>query len=84
MEDCNADLLRFESHAKTCDFLEGNFSYGFRPVISNKSRLFPLKLYKPTEENILRYKWYNKLYNILTWTMKTLYYRTALDDNTNN
>jgi len=26
----------------------------------------------------------NKLYNKLTWTMKTLYYRNALDENKNN
>ena len=50
----------------------------------NKTMLFSINLGKPTEENILKYKCYNKLYNKLTWTMKTLSYRTALDENKNN
>jgi hypothetical protein len=34
MGDYNVDLLRFESHAKTNDFLEGIFSHGLphRPL----------------------------------------------------
>ena len=42
MGDCNMDLPRFKSHAKTNDFLDGIFCHGFIPVISKPSRVTTL------------------------------------------
>jgi hypothetical protein len=60
------------------------FTSGLLTSSLNKSRLLSRKLHKPTEENILKYKRFNKLYNKLTWSMKTMFYRTALEENKNN
>ena len=35
MEDMNIDLLKFEVHRRTDDYLNNLFSHGFLPVISN-------------------------------------------------
>ncbi len=37
--DANVDLLRFETHAKTNDYLDGIFSHGFLPIISKPTRV---------------------------------------------
>ncbi len=35
----NINLLNFETHAKTNDYLDGIFSHGFLPVISRPTRI---------------------------------------------
>lgn len=39
MGDMNIDLLKFELHAKTNDYLDGIFEHGFLPVISKPTRM---------------------------------------------
>lgn len=60
------------------------FTSGLLTSSINKSKLFSLKLREPTEVNIIKYKCFNNLYNKLKRTMKSLYYRTALEENKNN
>jgi len=60
------------------------FTSGLLTSSINKSRLLSIKLHEPTQENIMKYKCFNNLYTKLTRTMKTLYYRTALEENKNN
>ena len=60
------------------------FTSGLLTSSINKSKLFTLKLKKPTEDNIQKYKHYNNLYNKLARTMKSLYYRRTLEENKRN
>ena len=39
--DFNIDLLQFENHELTNDFLEASFSYGLLPVITKPTRVTP-------------------------------------------
>ena len=39
MGDMNIDLLKFDSHRKTSDYLDNLFSHGFLPVISKPTRV---------------------------------------------
>jgi len=57
------------------------FTSGLLISSINKSRLFSLKIHKPTQENILKYKCYNKLYNKLTWTIELLLMRIKIIQN---
>ena len=50
----------------------------------NKGTLFSLKLHNPTDENIRKYKIYNKVFNKLKRKLKTLYFKTILEENRNN
>ena len=38
MGDMNIDLLKFESHRKTNNYLDNIFAHGFRPVITKPTR----------------------------------------------
>ena len=46
-----------------------------------KAKLLSLKLRKPTAENIKKYKDHNTIFNKLKRNMKTLYFKTALEEN---
>ena len=50
----------------------------------NKGKVFSLKLHNPTDENIRKYKTYNKVFNKLKRKMKTLYFKTILEENRKN
>ena len=39
MGDLNIDLLKFETHAKTSNFIDDMFSYGLKPLITRPTRL---------------------------------------------
>ena len=41
MGDMNIDLLKFESHTKTNEYIENIFSHGFIPMISKPTRVTP-------------------------------------------
>ena len=47
----------------------------------NKYRLFKNKLSKPTDNNIIKYKNYNRIYNRLMRTAKTQYYSQLIEEN---
>ena len=60
------------------------FTTGLLTSSINKGKLFSLKLHNPTDENIRKYKIYNKVFNKLKRKMKTLYFKTILEENRNN
>ena len=53
---------------------------GFLTSSRNKAKLFKKKFNKPTEQNINSYKSYNCIFNKLKRSLKTNYFRQALDD----
>ena len=60
------------------------FTTGLLNSSINKGKLFSLKLHSPTDENIRKYKTFNNLFNKLKRKMKTLYFKTILEENINN
>ena len=52
-----------------------------RLLVSSKRKtvLFKKKLNRPSPENIKMYKIYNRIFNVLKRKMKTLYFKTALE-----
>ena len=60
------------------------FTTGLLNSSINKGKLFSLKMHNPTDENIRKYKTFNNLYNTLKRKMKTLYFKTILEENRNN
>ena len=57
------------------------FTSGLLTSSTNKSKLLSLK---PTELNICKYKLFNNVYNKLVRTMKTSYFKKALEENKHN
>jgi len=57
------------------------FTNGLLTSSRTKAKLFAKKVHKPTNENIQKYKNFNNTYNALKRKMKTIYYRTALEEN---
>ena len=39
MGDANVDLLKFQTHVKTNNYIDGIFSHGFLPIISKPTRV---------------------------------------------
>ena len=60
------------------------FTIGLLNSSRQKAKLFTRKMNKPTNENIAKYKNYNAIYNQLKRKMKSLYYKTALEEHKND
>ena len=57
------------------------FTAGLLTSSKKKKKLFSQKLSNPTENNILKYKKFNKIYNKLKRNMKLNYYKNVLNEN---